>query len=153
MERRADALLIVEDDAVFCRGLREYLDANLWPEDPEKIALCSAYSPTPYNEPKDVPNGWHEEKRGMYLVGSLCWAIPRASAEAIARDLAYATHAVKSIDVRIGMWAADIGRSVWYHKPSLVQHIGNGNSALGRQVDAAEPLRLAGDFIGEDATP
>jgi hypothetical protein len=77
--------------------------------------------------------------------------MPRESAEAIAHDLAYATHAVKSIDCRVGMWAADSGRSTWYHKPSLVQHIGGGNSALARQNAADDPLRMACDFIGEDA--
>ncbi|MHC4715337.1 MAG: hypothetical protein ACYS5V_00040 [Planctomycetota bacterium] len=147
----ADTILLVEDDAVFCQGLREHLERTLWPAG--NCALCSPYSPTPYNEHEDVPGGWHEENRGYHLVGSICWALPRESAQAIVRDLAYAKRATKSIDLRIGMWAADTGRSVWYHKPSLAQHIGSGNSALGRANDAEDPLRMAGDFIGEDRFP
>ena len=149
--RDAEALLIVEDDAIFCKGLRDYLEETLW-IDPN-CALCSAYSNGRYTERDDMPVGWSEKNRGHFLVGSLCWAIPRASAEAMVKDLAYSRNGVRGIDLRIGLWALDTGRSVWYHKPSLVQHIGCGNSALRSKDMTGDPLWTASDFIGEDRTP
>jgi len=154
IDRRADVLLLVEDDAVVCRDLRPYVEQTLWPAD--DCAYCSPYAPTPYNEHPDVPLGWHEEARGFYAVGSICLAMPRPAAEVLVRDLAYQVRAVKQIDARVGMWAADTGRSCWYHKPSLAQHVGIGNTAfLSRRhkPDTDHALRRAGDFVGEDATP
>lgn len=141
----ADALLLCQDDAVLCRGLRAYLDRTLWPG--PAAALCSPYCPGPYRKRQ---SGWHEQRRGWYLVGALCWAVPRQAAEAILRDLG-SVQARKRIDARVGKWAAATGRTVWYHTPSLAQHLGIGNSALGDKL--AGDLRRATDFIGEDATP
>ena len=50
-----DAYFVVEDDTVFCRGLREYLQGMLWPGPVEKIALCSPYCPKAYRQKK---RGW-----------------------------------------------------------------------------------------------
>lgn len=146
----ADTLLVVEDDAIFCKGLRDYLEATLWPD--PTCALCSAYSNGRYTERDDMPVGWSEKNRGHFLVGSLCWAIPRASAEALVKDLAYSRNGVRGIDLRVGLWALDTGRSVWYHKPSLVQHIGCGNSALRSKDMTGDPLWTASDFIGEQVS-
>ncbi len=57
----------------------------------------------------------------------------------------------RRIDARVGQWARAAGRTVWYHTPSLVQHLGSGNSALGDP--AVNDLRRAVDFIGEESTP
>ena len=139
---RADALLVCEDDVIFCRGLRAYLERTLWPE--ERVALCSPYCPAVYRGPF---SGWHRERRGRYLVGSLCWALPRDVAAALLADLDGAT-AGRHIDARVGQWAADRGRSVWYHTPSLAQHLGEVNSALGDH--RVSDLRHAADFVGEE---
>ena len=142
---RAHAYLMVQDDAVFCRGLRSYLERTLWPAD--GAALCSPYSPTPYRQPH---RGWHEENRGWSLVGALCWALPPDSARAIVAELG-GVEAKSRIDARIGQWARGNRRSVWYHTPSLVQHVGLGNSALGDTCTGS--LRVAADFPGEVAEP
>ena len=138
----AQAYLMVQDDALFCRNLRAYLEETLWPA--TGTALCSPYCPTPYRQPT---SGWHEEKHGWYLVGAVCWAIPPGTARQIVRQLG-AIEAERQIDARIGQWALFSGRSVWYHTPSLVQHVGCGNSALGDPLTIS--LRLAEDFVGEN---
>ena len=145
----ADALLLCQDDAAFCRGLREYLDRTLWPSSEHRpgVALCSPYCPGPYRRKQ---HGWHQQRRGWYLVGALCWAVPRRAAQAILQDLG-SIEARSRIDARVGRWASETGRAVWYHSPSLVQHVGNGNSALGDRLGGE--LRRATDFVGEDATP
>jgi len=139
--RDAQALLLCQDDAVFCRGLREYLEGSLWPAD--DVAVCSPYCPTLYRSPQP---GWHREDHGWDLVGAVCWAIPRTAAEAILRDLGQ-VNAGRQIDARIGRWARQTGRSVWYHTPSLAQHIAPTNSALGHNLHGSR--RRAADFVGE----
>lgn len=140
-----DALLLCQDDAAFCRGLRDYLERTLWPN--PQAALCSPYCPAVYRGPQ---RGWHREDRGWQLIGAVCWAIPRAAAEAMFEALRR-QKAEKHVDARVGRWAEQTRRSVWYHTPSLVQHIADANSTLGY---AAQPdLRQAADFIGEDAAP
>jgi hypothetical protein len=141
----ADAYLMIQDDAVFCRGLRAYLERMLWPAD--RVALCSPYSPTPYKKPQ---RGWHEENRGWNLVGAVCWALPPDSARTIVAELGH-VEARNRIDARIGQWARQARLSVWYHTPSLVQHSGLGNSALGDMGTGS--LRVAADFPGEDVEP
>jgi len=142
--QQADAYLICQDDAVFCRGLRNYLEKTLWPAGP--VALCSPYCPTPY---KRTQCGWHEENRGWNLVGAVCWTIPPESGKAILAALDH-VEAERQVDARVGQWATETGRSVWYHTPSLVQHIGSGNSALGDPL--VIDLRTATDFIGEHSS-
>ena len=141
----ADAYLMAQDDAIFCRRLRAYLEKTLWPA--PDVALCSPYCPTPYRRRR---RGWHEESHGWNLIGAVCWVLPPRSAQAIVAKLS-GVEASRRIDARIGQWAAGAGRSVWYHTPSLVQHGGVGNSALGDEN--ASDLRIAADFLGEDAEP
>jgi hypothetical protein len=141
----ADAYMMVQDDAVFCRDLKGYLESALWPAG--STALCSPYCPAPYRKPK---SGWHEENRGWSLVGAVCWVIPPDAARAMVADLG-PVEARHRIDARVGRWARRAGRSVWYHTPSLVQHGGVGNSALGDK--STSPLRVAADFIGRESLP
>lgn len=141
----AEAYMLVQDDAIFCRRLRRYLEKTLWPA--SNLALCSPYCPAPYRKSE---HGWHQQDRGWNLVGAVCWVIPPHSARSIIADLAH-VQARNRIDARIGQWAKNVGRSVWYHTPSLVQHIGSGNSALGDPL--INSLRKAADFIGEDTLP
>ena len=141
----ADAYMTVQDDAVFCRRLRKYLEDSLWPA--SETALCSPYCPAPYMRP---PRGWHRENRGWYLIGALCWVIHPESARSMVTELEQ-VESRSRVDARVGQWAANAGRSVWYHTPSLVQHTGCGNSALGDS--SMSDIRRAADFIGEDAVP
>ncbi len=140
-EPEAQALLLCQDDVLFCRGLRAYLERTLWPDG--DAAACSPYCPALYRSDE---SGWHREDHGWDLVGAQCWAIPRPAAEAILRDLGR-VKADKQIDARIGRWALQTGRSVWYHTPSLAEHLAPVNSALGHNVDG--PRRRAADFVGE----
>ncbi len=140
----ADAYLLAEDDVVFCLGLRSYLQRALWPEEPSKIALCGVFTPEAYSSDEV---GWHQQNRGYYLVAAQAWIMPPAAARAALVDLA-SVHSPYQADRIVGDWAARTNRNVWYHSPSLAQHIGVGNSALGDTL--AGPLRSACDFIGED---
>jgi len=141
----ADAYLLSEDDVVYCLDLRHYLQRALWPEDPDKIALCGVFTPEAYAYEEA---GWHQQNRGYYLVAAQAWVMPPAAARAVLADLA-SIHTHYGVDRVVGEWAADTNRNVWFHSPSLAQHIGVGNSALGDTLEG--PLRTACDFIGEDS--
>jgi hypothetical protein len=56
----------------------------------------------------------------------------------------------RRVDAIVGRWAIEAGLDCWYHTPSLAQHIGLRNSALGD--DSVNELREAHDFVGEDAS-
>ncbi len=142
-----DAYFLVEDDVVFCRGLYAYLQRTLWPGPVDRLALCSPYSPEAYRQPH---TGWDatQSGRGLYLAGSQAWIFPAAMARAILADVA-PRETIRNADWEIGQWVCEQGRQIWYHTPSLAQHEGIGNSALGD--DAVSDLRHAIDFIGEEA--
>jgi len=145
---KADAYSVVEDDVVFCRGLREYLERTLWPGPVEKIALCSPYCPIAYRLRRW--KGWHDSQssQGLYLAGSQAWVFPPQAARAILAEVA-PLESPHGADWEIGRWARATRWRVWYHTPSLAQHVGLGNSALGDNL--VSDIRLAGDFVGEDA--
>jgi hypothetical protein len=144
----ADAFAVVQDDVVFCRGLRAYLEQTLWPA-VRRVALCSPFTPAAYHERR---RGWNVRwpPPNQFLVAAQVWIFPPESARAIVRDLGH-IQAHKGIDGRVGLWAERTRRSVWYHTPSLAQHIADTNSAIGNPPVAS--LRIADDFIGEEAEP
>ncbi|NUQ66150.1 MAG: hypothetical protein HUU20_27115 [Pirellulales bacterium] len=147
-EPDADAFAVVQDDVVVCRGLRRYLEQTLWPA-VDNVALCSPFTPAAYQERR---RGWNVRwpPPNQFLVAAQFWILPPKSARAIVRDLGD-VQARKGIDGRVGLWAEQTGRSVWYHAPSLAQHIADANSAIGNPPVAS--LRVAADFVGEDAFP
>jgi len=136
----ATAYMVVQDDGVFCRGLRAYLEQTLWPS--VTTALCSPYCPGAYR--RSV--GWHPENHGWSLVGAQCWAIPPGAARRMLADLSGVASRSR-VDAIVGRWAKAAGLDCWYHTPSLAQHAGLRNSALGDNL--VNELRRAHDFLGE----
>ena len=143
----ADTLLTCEDDAVYCKNLRAYLDRALWPTDANTVAFCSPYCPALYCVAG--PTGWHQENRGWHQVGAVTMVIPRVTAVAMLHDLVDLPGTNYQVDAKLGRWAAATGRSVYYHTPSLAQHIANTNSAIGKHTPNTRS-REAADFVGED---
>lgn len=143
-----DAYLICEDDVIFCRGLRNYLEQTLWPAARSSVAICSPYTPSPYRR---QGSGWHCEERGFGLISSLAWVISPEAARLIVDEFHESESFQHGADALIGQWALESGKSVWFHTPSLAQHTGLGNSAMGN--DSLSDARMAADFIGEDVDP
>jgi len=162
----ADAILICEDDVAFSPGLRGYLELSLWPEPPNKIAVCSVYCPQLYQADW---GGWHLENRGWDLCMAQSWLLPKANAELMYdhfKDVPTATADVPKItpenitryhneiqerlltDSRIGQWALQKGLDIWYHTPSLAQHTAVDNSLIGNDFGMSS-LRQATDFDPE----
>jgi len=148
---KAEAIFLLEDDVILCRGLADYLDRELWPAEPDTIGLVSPYCPAAYApRRRGLGRQWRTQNRGWALAGSQAWIFPRLSAERIVETLG-PRQSNYNADAEIGKFLQTAGLACWYHSPSLVEHIGIGNSALGD--DLAGPLRQSADFIGTLANP
>ena len=147
LQLNADAYFLVQDDMIFCKNIREYL--NNWPADHNTIALCSPYSPTHYKHSKQ---GWHLENRGDALVSACAWLIPKTTLIRIITEfnsLLQEPVVRTPLDSVIGAWALKQKLDIWFHSPSLAHHVGVGNSAVGRnQIN--DPVRIDADFPGEE---
>jgi len=146
---RADAYMIVQDDALFHdrEPLTPYLEAVLWPG--RAPCLVSLYCNT--SDTASEP-GWHAsvaEMRG----GPVALVFPRDLAKAFVTDREVFEHrwgpdevSATSIGDTISSWAHRRGVPVWLPTPSLVQHIGD-TSTLWPLARAKGP-RIARWFAG-----
>ena len=141
-----DAYFLVEDDMLFCRDLRAFLD--VWPSDPKTIAFCSPYSPTHYKKPQI---GWHLENLGWKTVSACSWLMPRETLIRVVDTfgkLRLRPEPTPNTDRMVCKWAFDQKLDQWFHTPSLGHHIGMGNAALGQQK--RHYTRIDVDFPGEE---
>lgn len=144
----ANAYLVAEDDVVFCRGTRRYLDETLWPEPPEKIGFCSLYRP---GGPRAVgQRGWFQSRTRRGECCCQAWVYPAATARMLLNDLRNECRpGVIGGDYIVSRWMAIKGLSVWFHGPSLAEHIAPArNSVVGNTRKTR--VRTSRDFPGED---
>jgi hypothetical protein len=130
-EPQADAYLIVQDDALFAADLevRAYLERVLWPgKTPWTVSL---FCPRPYTQEQP---GWYPF-RGVWVWGAQAFVFSREAAQTFLADLEVVRHRwtrvrhpLADIDWRIGQWAAQRRRPIYYPTPSLVQHVGEVSS-------------------------
>lgn len=155
----ADAYVMVQDDTVFCRGVREFLDGVLWRrvlpnhEDGsgatsfcvDSIGVVSLYCPKPYA----AGIGFNEVKRGWSLIGALAYVFTPESAKAILSDGYVRNFSGKrNIDSVVGRWASRAGKKVFYLSPSLAQHIGDTSTVWDRATVGGR--RRSSNFVGMD---
>jgi hypothetical protein len=150
-EPRADAYLLVQDDALFYdrEPLRAYLEDHvLWPG--RGRGVVSLYCSKAYTHPSA---GWHP-MGDPWGWGALAFLFPNPLARAFLLDPQVFDHrwtgrsyGLAHIDVVIGRWAARRGVTIWYPSPSLVQHIGE-TSALWAD-SRVEGDRRASWFAGD----
>jgi len=163
LQHQADRYLIVQDDVIFCKALKNYMEES-WPSD---ASACSPYTPSVYGLNK---KGWSDQSHKSYrTLGALAYTFTREAAQEVLKTIGqldieiyinqYDPHRNTSwirpnrhVDVRIGIWAHLYHRKLYYHSPSLVQHTGIMTSTLSNETEDFHK-RMAGDFIGEDRTP
>lgn len=149
----ADCYFLSQDDVVYCRHVREFLEQDLWPA--RETGLVSLYCPSIYHGKQQLPNyGPHEVAEGFGLVGALTYLFPAASARALLQDTQVIEHRLKgrhrglcNIDAVVGRWAQQTGRKVFYYSPALATHIGETSSIWPNQP--ARPSRTSSNFLGE----
>jgi hypothetical protein len=142
-----EGLLAFEDDVIVCQGLASYLAQSPWPEDPAKIAIVSPYCPEAYSNYGTPMPKWHREDGRSTLAGSQAWIYPRHFLEKLVEFIQ--PDEPLGIDVVVGQCALKHDLHIWYHVPSLVQHMGICNSSVGYTEDLGT-IYHAATFPGED---
>ena len=115
----ADYTLFLEDDVECNRHLRRNLEA-WWPLQKRKLHFASLYNPNIRELRSDAARNYFEaDPEAVY--GSQAVVMSRAAA-------AYFTVHWWEIegmgDIKMPRLAARLGRPLYYHRPSLVQHVG-----------------------------
>ena len=135
-----EAILLCQDDVILCKGVREFLDATLWPSNAGVISLyCSSKHAT--------GNGLSTISVGSSYWGALAFAFPPEQAQALLASNIPNTLQGNRIDNRVGLWANSTSRRLWVFTPSLAQHTGEFRSAMRHGHGQG---MSANDFVGED---
>ena len=99
----ADAYMIIEDDVLFSKDIRQYLESELWPSVGEHGCICSIFTPTIYSSDKR----WHVEDRGHMTWMSQCRIYhPRSAKQLVAyldNDNRLQNNG-RQIDATVGGW-------------------------------------------------
>lgn len=147
-EPKSDAYLIVEDDALFCRNVRQLLEQVLWPS--PATAAVSLYCSQAFQQEQP---GFHQVDRGWDFIGSVALVFPNASLGALLTNKRIVTHrrdgpydGFRNADSVIGRWAREAEWPLYVCSPSLVQHIGHCSTIGAHGVYG---IRSAADFVGE----
>ena len=150
-EPHADAYFMVQDDAVFCSGLRAYLEKNLWPSN--RLGVISLHTASHFA--RDDVSGFFPATVGWGAWGAMGYVFPNPSARALMRDPLVVNHrnrgraeGLHNVDSVVGEWCLRAGLDFYMHAPSLCQHIGQ-TSTLWKN-NSLEGRRSASDFPGEE---
>jgi hypothetical protein len=148
----ADAYFLCQDDVLFSRGVRDYLETSLWPA-PE-IGVVSIYCPSHYA--LRGPQGFCVEDQGAGAWGALAYIFSNPSVQKFLTHRLPVDHrhhgrqhGLHRIDGIVGAWCRDAGLPYYVHNPSLAQHIGD-TSTMGSGPNIGG--RRADRFL-EDARP
>jgi hypothetical protein len=148
---RADAYLMCEDDVVFCRGLRAYLEAEMWPA--PRLGVVSLFA----SSAQEVRShrSFYPVDYGRATWGAQALVFPNAAARAFVRHPEVVNHRDRGVmrgenhtDAVVGQWCRQAALSYYLHTPSLAQHIGD-TSALWDDTTLAG-RRVAATFPGEN---
>lgn len=128
----ADAYIMLQDDVLYAKNIRQWLERSLWPDDPEKIGFVSLYTSgrTKASQATSPDGKFHLWPRGFFW-GACAYVFPPESARLILADADVHRHTGNKIDVRISRWCDRVGRGQWYVRPSLCQHLIDVPSTLG----------------------
>lgn len=141
----ADIYGMFQDDALFCKNVKPYLEKVLWPS--SDASVVSIYTPRPYAS----NNKW---SHGMLpLWGAVAYFfLPETLDSLLNHPIIRRTQpheGDKLIDVRVGEWSDAINKAAIFHNPSLVEHIGEFSTIWDGDVPA-EDDRAAFEFVGEN---
>jgi hypothetical protein len=145
----ADAYMVIEDDVLFSKDIREYLESELWPSVSEHGCICSIFTPTIYSSTKR----WHVENRGSGTWMSQCRIYHPRSAKGFVSALDNDVRLQKKgrqNDATVGEWTKTNGVDIWFHCPSLTQHLSPRYTSYESYRPLDYRVGLARDFIGEN---
>lgn len=165
----AQAIFLIQDDVAFCKGVRDFLEHDLWPAGP--VGVVSPYCP---NSRRGDSRGEYTDDRTVgcrrvdrrYLIAGQTLIFPRHVAEQIldhplsrnwkgrAKGREDSFSQKKALDAFVGEVTLQLGLRRYFYNPSLAQHeeprgVPGGNTTLkghGRHVG----FRRAGRFVGHE---
>ncbi|MGI9239490.1 MAG: hypothetical protein ACR2RV_01740 [Verrucomicrobiales bacterium] len=148
----ADAYLLCQDDVLYCRGLREYLEQTLWPT--ERVGVVSLH--TASHQDRGDTDGFYATGFGWGAWGAQAYVFPNASARALLRNHEVVNHRQRgprdglcNVDSVVGRWSLNSKLDYYLHSPSLTQHIGEA-STLWEKADTSGRRRAA-TFVGAES--
>jgi len=149
----ADAYFMVQDDTLFCRNTRHYLEHSLWPD--RHTGAVSLHTPSHQVPEDNSGTGFFPKKVGWGAWGAMAFIFPNAAARALLRHPEVINHRSRgpgeglcNVDSVVGHWCNIAGLQYVLHNPSLTQHIGLTTTLWSK--DSLEGRRSASDFPGED---
>jgi hypothetical protein len=123
----AEAFLICQDDVLFARGARSYLEQKLWPA--EEIGVVSLYCPS--HEHRADPSEFRSINPGWGAWGALAYLFSNPGIREFLSDSKVVNHrhggqakGQRNIDSVVGDWCQRRDLPYFVHVPSLAQHIG-----------------------------
>ena len=142
----------VQEDVLFCKGIRRYYEKSLEASSVLKESgVVSFFTHRVYSKPNHF--GWHAVNKGRNLEMAQTFFFSPKAVDSILSF--FPNKREKNLfkydftdDNRIGWWAYENGFEVVYHTPSLAQHIGHTSSCWENQPTAVW-RRSASDFVGE----
>lgn len=158
---QADYVLMLEDDVVMCKNVRQYLDVSIPKLD--DFAALSFYTPAFYNK-FSTESMFNKEYEGSRTLGTLTVIMKMATAldfigdpeiskrRFLSKDSTMAAQDWSNTakDIFLGLWAKRKGLPIYYHSPSLAQHIGQKTTLLVTYALYDGDLqRYALTFMGE----
>ncbi len=145
-----DAYMMCQDDVIYCSGLRDYLEENLWPA--RRLGVVSLH--TACHQDRGGVNGFFSDDLGWGAWGAQAYVFPNASARAFLRNARVLNHRHRgpregkcNVDSVVGQWCRDSGLDYYLHTPSLTQHIGETSTLW--PTAKIKGRRRAATFIGE----
>lgn len=164
-EPEADYFLMSEDDVVYNRDSKRYLELSF----PHlgTFGSLSLYTPSRYHKKKF--RGWHDECCGMETWSTVTVIMSKKGVIDFFSFKDTIKHRFEDIfknpniqwgvktdprnsvkDAVLGHWAYTHQLPMYYHTPALAQHIGV-NSTITDDPSSVGNGRMAADFVGEDA--
>jgi hypothetical protein len=174
-EPDSDYYFMLEDDALLCSGAKEYLEYAL--PKLEEFGSFSLYTPSRYHKANRA-RCFHDECRGKLTWSTVTVVMPHRSVLSFFSDENVQKHRFSDIfqvkpefwhlkasygagrtsvtdcvgntikDAVIGQWAERKKLPMYYHTPSLAEHIGIV-STLTDDDSTPENGRMSRDFVGE----
>lgn len=146
----ADAYLMFQDDIVCCRGLRKYLERELWPA--EATGFVSLYCGMLQSNSAGT-QGFMKMQTGDMLYGALAMAFPASAARALLLHPLFQRHresrnGTHGIDTVLAKWVTESGLPGFVYSPSLVSHTGVTSAIFRCCRDG--PERRTDSFVGEN---
>jgi GR25 family glycosyltransferase involved in LPS biosynthesis len=175
-EPDSDYFLMLEDDVIFCSGIKDYLEHSIHKLEP--FAYISLYTSSKYFI-KDRPRMFHNECKGKNTWSTVAIIMSRSNVLELFSDLDVQKHRFFDIfhvqqgywgekssygkgrtsitdcvgntikDAVLGQWAEKMNLPVYFHSPSLAEHIGR-ISTLTDDDSTPENGRMSMDFVGEN---